>query len=215
MIFKNRREAGKLLAQKLKTYLEADSIVLGLARGGVPVAYEISKALQIPLNTLVVRKIGAPLNPELALGAIAETGASYLNRSLIQGLGVSSQYLAQETAVQRELARKRVALYRPSPLDDLAGRQVILVDDGIATGATMFAAVEAMRELGASNIIVAAPVGATETLRELTTVADTVVCLHGSETLGAIGYFYEEFGQTSDKEVIFLLKENTFPEKLG
>ncbi len=208
MIFSNRREAGILLAKKLSEYHEnPKTIVLGLARGGIPVAYEAAAALNLPLNVLVPRKIGAPFNPELAIGAIVEFGSGYFNKALIQSLQVSPEYIENEISTQQAIAKERVALYRKNALlTELENKTVIIIDDGIATGATMFAAIGAVRELGASKVIAAVPVGAADSLKQLCKLADDVVCVHPSENLGAIGFFYERFDQTSDEEVITLLE---------
>ncbi len=210
MISHDLKEARKRLSQKLVKYRELpEAVVLGLARGGVPVAYEVAKALKLPLNVIVPRKIGAPYNPELAIGAIVETGTGFFNKPLIQSLEVPDAYILQEVAEQKALAKERVKKYRKNaPLKEISGNTIILVDDGIATGATMFAAVNAVRELGAEKVVAAVPVGATDSLYQLERFADDVVCFHPSDQLMAIGYFYENFDQTTDEEVIALLEDD-------
>lgn len=209
-MFKDRYEAGQQLASSLKNYESRDHvIVLGLARGGVEVAVEVAKALHLPLNVLVPRKIGAPGNPELALGAVAEHGEGVFNSSIIQLLGVSRQYLAQEVEKEKKRAEQRLALYRQyAPLPELKDHLVILVDDGVATGATMLASIQAMRHAQVKKIVVAVPVSSTEALRLMEKAADEVVCLLSSDDFGSVSLYYRHFDQTSDEEVIHLLKES-------
>lgn len=207
MRFHDRIEAGHLLAQKLNQYkAQKQTIVLGLARGGVAVASEVAKGLLLPLNVVVPRKIGAPGNPELALGAILENGKGVFNASLIRMLGVSQAYLENEIEREKARAHQRIAFYRQHlPLPDIKGYTVILVDDGIATGATMLAVIQAMREEKAKRIIVAVPVAATDSLVTIRDRADEVVCLYHREDFGGVGLYYENFRQVEDDEVIDLL----------
>lgn len=209
MFFYDRREAGHLLAAKLSPYKEQpNTLVLGLARGGVVVAYEVAKALALPLNVVVPRKIGAPGNPELALGSIMENGEGFFNHSIIRILGVSQNYLNREIEKEKARAQQRLTLYRQyAPLPDIKNHIVILVDDGIATGSTMLASIKGMREAGAQKVVVAAPVASTEAEKLIEEAADEVVCLYSQEDFMAVGMYYRNFGQTEDEEVVQLLKE--------
>lgn len=210
MIFYDRHEAGRLLAEKLKAYKgSTGTIVLGLARGGVVVAFEVAKALSLPLNVVVPRKVGAPNNPELALGSIMEDGEGVFNTSIINILGVSQTFLTQEIEREKMRAHQRLALYRKDvPLPAIKDHTVILVDDGIATGSTMLASIKAMRKAEAGKVIVAVPVSASDSMLLMEDAADEVVCLSVPEDFGAVGMFYDIFGQTDDEEVIELLKES-------
>jgi predicted phosphoribosyltransferase len=205
--FPNRAEAGRRLAEKLQRYAgREDVIVLGLPRGGVPVAYEVAQRLHAPLDVFIVRKLGVPGFEELALGAIASGGVRVLNEDVVRALPNANELVESITA--RELAelQRREQTYRDGrPAPELRGRIAILVDDGLATGATMRAAVKALRQLGAAKIIVAVPVGAADTCRELEQEVDETVCVMAPEWFQAVGQFYEDFSQTSDDEVRELL----------
>jgi putative phosphoribosyl transferase len=205
--FPNRAEAGRRLAEKLQRYAGGeDVIVLGLPRGGVPVAYEVAQRLHAPLDVFIVRKLGVPGFEELALGAIASGGVRVLNEDVVRALPNANELVESVTA--RELAelQRREQTYRDGrPAPELRGRIAILVDDGLATGATMRAAVKALRQLGAAKIIVAVPVGAADTCRELEQEVDETVCVMAPEWFQAVGQFYEDFSQTSDDEVRELL----------
>jgi putative phosphoribosyl transferase len=209
MLFQDRKEAGHLLAAKLSQYKgKKDTLILGLARGGVVVAYEVAKELSLPLNVVTPRKIGAPGNPELALGSIMENGEGVFNQSIIRILGVSQHYIASEVAKEKVRAQQRLALYRQyTPLPDIKNHTIILVDDGIATGSTMLTAVKAMRQAGAQHIAVAAPVSSTEAYQLLKEAADEIVCPHVREDFIGVGMYYRHFDQTTDEEVVQLLKE--------
>jgi putative phosphoribosyl transferase len=206
-IFSNRAEAGQLLAEKLDKYAgREDVIVLGLPRGGVPVAYEVARRLRVPLDVFIVRKLGVPGFEELALGAIASGGVRVLNEDVVRALPNANELI--ESVTTRELAElgRREQIYRDGrPAPDISGRTVILVDDGLATGATMRAAVAALRQLGAAKIVVAVPVGAADTCREIEQEVDETVCAMAPEWFQAVGQFYEDFSQTSDDEVRQLL----------
>jgi putative phosphoribosyl transferase len=206
-IFSNRAEAGRLLAEKLDKYAGRDDvIVLGLPRGGVPVAYEVARRLGVPLDVFIVRKLGVPGFEELALGAIASGGVRVLNEDVVRALPNANELI--ESVTTRELAElaRREQIYRDGrPAPDISGRTVILVDDGLATGATMRAAVAALRQLGAAKIVVAVPVGAADTCREIEQEVDETVCAMAPEWFQAVGQFYEDFSQTSDDEVRELL----------
>jgi putative phosphoribosyl transferase len=207
MLFKDRRDAGKQLAAKLQQYKDRqDVIVLGLARGGMVTAAEVAAHLHVFLNVIVVRKVGAPGNEELALGAIAEHGEGVFNDHLIGILGVSSDYLKKEVERQKRLLKERLALYRgTSATPELKGKTVILIDDGIATGASMRVAIHSVKDAGAKKIVLAVPVASPDSLNKIAKEVDETVCLHAPAFFEAVGSFYREFGQTSDDEVIHLL----------
>lgn len=208
MYFHDRQDAGRRLAERLvEEFPGDDTIVLGLPRGGVPVAFEIAAALHAPLDVLVVRKLGTPMNPELAAGAIGPRGVAVFNDGLLRMLGLEQDDLEPiRQKEQRELERREKAYRGNRPPLEIEGRQVILVDDGVATGATMSAAVEALRLLGAARVIVAVPTSSTEACTKLKTLADDVIALSTPEPYVAVGAWYERFDQTSDREVIELLR---------
>jgi putative phosphoribosyl transferase len=208
-LFHDRAEAGKELAESLASYAgDADAIVLALPRGGVPVGYEIAKRLRIPLDVYIVRKLGVPGHEELAMGAVAGDGTCVVDEALIESLGVDETTLAG--VVQRELdeVRRREAAYRDGRREpNIAGKDVIVVDDGLATGATMRVASMALRRRAPDSIVVAVPVAAARTCAGLRNVADRVVCPHTPEPFRAVGLYYENFEQTSDEEVRRLLEQ--------
>lgn len=210
MLFYDRHDAGRKLAVKLSQYnKEKNVLIFGLARGGVVVAFEVAKMLSLPLNVLVPRKIGAPGNPELALGSIMENGEGVFNYSIIQMLGASQSYIAQEIQKEKALAQQRLKLYRQyAPLTDVKNQTVILVDDGIATGSTMLASIKAMRQAEAKHVVVATPVASEDALRLIKEAADEVVCLYSRDDFIGVGMYYSLFGQTNDQEVVELLKES-------
>ncbi|PYL65535.1 MAG: phosphoribosyl transferase [Verrucomicrobia bacterium] len=205
--FSNRVEAGRLLAEKLEKYAgREDVIVLGLPRGGVPVAYEVARRLHVPLDVFIVRKLGVPGFEELALGAIASGGVRVLNDDVVRALPNADELIASVTAKETAELERREQIYRDGrPAPELRGRVVILVDDGLATGATMRAAVAALRRREAAKIVVGVPVGAAETCREFETEVDETVCAITPEWFQAVGQYYEDFSQTSDEEVRKLL----------
>jgi len=205
--FPNRAEAGRQLAEKLVDYAGRDDvIVLGLPRGGVPVSYEVAQRLGVPLDVFVVRKLGVPGFEELALGAIASGGVRVLNEDVMRSLPNADQLIESVTAKEMvELERREQAYRDGRPAPELRDRVVILVDDGLATGATMRAAVAALRQRGVAKIVVAAPVGAPDTCRELEQEADETICAICPEFFQAVGQYYEDFSQTSDEEVRELL----------
>jgi putative phosphoribosyl transferase len=207
-IFRDRREAGQLLAQKLQRFAgQKDTLVLALPRGGVPVGYEIAQALQIPLDIFLVRKLGVPGYEELAFGAIAMGGVTVFNDSVIQQLGLQQDAMAAVIAQEQAVLAQRNQKYRGNrPLPDLKQLIVILVDDGIATGATMRAAIQAIRQLGCVKIILAVPVAPPEAFAQFSQLADAVICLEAPAEFFAIGSWYENFPQTTDEEVYRLLK---------
>jgi len=205
--FPNRAEAGRLLAEKLENYAgRSDVVVLGLPRGGVPVAYEVAQRLGAPLDVFVVRKLGVPGFEELAAGAIASGGVRVLNEDVIRALPNADQLIESVTEKETVELERREQTYRDGrPAPELRNRVVILVDDGLATGATMRAAVAALRQRGVAKIVVAAPVGAPDTCRELEQEADETICAIAPEFFQAVGQYYEDFSQTSDEEVRELL----------
>jgi len=206
--FRNRREAGRALASKLSKYSgRRGLIVLALPRGGVPVAYEVARALEAPLDVFLVRKLGIPGHEELAMGAIATGGVRVLNRELVQSLGIPESLVESITAKERSALDRAERLYRNHRTPaDLAGKTVILVDDGLATGATVVAAIKALRNASTARILVAVPVAARETCEQLKSVADGVVCAETPEPFRAVGLWYEDFSPTSDDEVRELLE---------
>ncbi len=205
--FANREEAGRLLAEKLEKYAgRTDVVVLGLPRGGVPVAYEVAQRLGVSLDVFVVRKLGVPGFEELAVGAIASGGVRVLNEDIMRSLPNADQLIESVTEKETVELERREQTYRDGrPAPELRDRVVILVDDGLATGATMRAAVAALRQQGVAKIVVAAPVGAPDTCRELEQEADETICATAPEFFQAVGQYYEDFSQTSDEEVRELL----------
>lgn len=205
-MFADRRDAGRQLAGALVQLAERDPLVIGLPRGGVVVAAEVARALDADLDILVVRKVGAPGQPELGLGAVAEGGVLLLNEPLMDRLGVTREQLQPTIDRSRaELARRRDLYRGDTNAIDVTGRTVVLVDDGLATGGTAKAAVDTLQHLGAGSIIVAVPVGAPATIRDLEELVDEVVCLFAPRMLMAIGQHYSDFDQTADEEVMALL----------
>lgn len=209
MTFRDRFEAGRILAEKLAAYRDrADVLVLGLPRGGVPVAWTVAQALKAPLDVFLVRKLGVPGHEELAMGAIAMGGVRALNVQVVRALQISPETLDRVAAQEQQELDRRERLYRGDrPPLDVEGRIVILVDDGLATGATMRAAVEALRQQHPARIVVAVPVGAAETCDDLRKIADEVVCVQTPEPFYAVGMWYDDFSQTTDEEVRELLAQ--------
>lgn len=207
MIFANRCDAGRRLAATLARYREApDTVVLALPRGGVPVAFEVAHGLGLELDVLVVRKLGAPGQPELAVGAVAPDVVA-LDPEVIALVGVPEWYIQTAVARERTEVLRQARLFRGErPPLSVQGAAVILVDDGIATGSTMAAATDAVRKLGAQRIVVAAPVAATQAVEKLRNKADEVICLEVPHGFTAVGVYYEDFTQTTDEEVCRLLK---------
>jgi putative phosphoribosyl transferase len=207
--FQDRRDAGRQLAAELTQYRgRPEVIVLALPRGGVPVAFEVAVALDAPLEVFVVRKLGLPAQPELAMGAIASGGVRVLNESVVSMLGLPDEMIDRVADEEQTELERRERLYRGErPFPDLSGRTAILVDDGLATGATMRAAVEAVQRLGAGRVVVAVPVAAPETCREFAHLVDEVVCAVTPEPFRAVGLWYDDFGQTTDAEVHELLEQ--------
>lgn len=206
--FRDRRDAGRRLAAELRAYAHRpDVVVLALPRGGVPVGYEVASALDAPLEVFVVRKLGLPWHEELAMGAIASGGVRVLDQDLIRVARVSDSDIARVTAAeQRELERRERQYRGDRSFPDLHGKTVILVDDGLATGSTMRAAVAALRQEGPSRIVVAVPVAAPETCDAFRDIADEIVCAETPEPFRAVGIWYADFSQTTDDEVHELLE---------
>jgi predicted phosphoribosyltransferase len=207
--FRNRRDAGRQLAAHLLDYQGRDDlVVLGLPRGGIPVAFEVAQALHAPLDVLVVRKLGLPGHEELAMGAIASGGVRVLNPDVVDSLRVPRRVVDAVAASEQAELERRERFYRSGrPGFDPAGRTVILVDDGLATGATMRAAITALRDRHPIEIIVAVPVAPASTCQEIARLADRVVCLQQPNLFGAVGQWYEDFRPTTDAEVRRLLDE--------
>lgn len=206
-LFRDRGEAGRLLATEVVDYDFPNPIVVALPRGGVPLAYEIAKMLQAPLRVLITRKLGSPQNPELGVGAISEESVVVLNDHLLQALHVTdSQLQPIMTKERQELERRKFAYRDKEALPSFADKTVILVDDGIATGYTMLAAVEAAQNKDAQAIVIAVPVSAEDTAQQLEREVDVFICLHLARDLEAIAQYYEMFDQVSDAQVVELLK---------
>lgn len=208
-MFKDRKDAGTQLAESLKEYIgQENMLVLALPRGGVVTGVEIANRLSAPLDVLIVRKIGHPWQPELAVGAISETGSIVYNEDVVASVGVTKDYLRGEAARQREEIARRRQLYRSGQkLADLRGKTVILVDDGIATGATMKAAVETLKREQVAKLIVAVPVAPSYTAAELQRMVDVFVCLDIPDDFMSVGSYYEDFRQVTDADVTQLLRD--------
>lgn len=204
--FRDRIDAGRLLAERLLDYAGDDPIILALPRGGVPVARQVADRLDAPLDVFLVRKLGVPGHQELAMGAIAAGGVIAVNQDVIDQLGIPRPVIDEVAARERvELDRRAASYRRGRTPPEVKDRTVILIDDGLATGATMEAAILALRTQEPSRIVVAVPVGALDTCQRLRTVADDVVCLATPEPFRAVGLWYEEFSQTTDREVVAAL----------
>jgi putative phosphoribosyl transferase len=201
-LFRDRTDAGAHLAAALAAYRGQNVLVLGIPRGGVPVAAEVARRLEAELDVVVARKLGSPISPELAIGAITANGGRFLNQDIIEEMGVSEAYLEEVTAEQRAEAHRREERFRgPYARREMKGRTVIVVDDGLATGATMRAAVRSVRHRQPAWLVVAVPVGSHQACSALRDEADEVVCLHQPEPFGAVGYYYAHFEPTEDDDV--------------
>jgi putative phosphoribosyl transferase len=215
-MFANRESAGRELRDRLVPMREENPVVLALPRGGVPIGSAVAEGLEAPLDVVLVRKIGVPWQPELALGAVVD-GAEpqiFINRTLAAELAVEDSYISGETAYQlAEIERRRKAYFGDRAPVALAGRTVILVDDGIATGSTMRTAARAVRKAGAAKIIIAVPVAPEDTVAELQAEADEIVCLDMPHPFLAVGAHYAEFGQLSDDDVIAILRRHRPPDR--
>lgn len=213
MVFADRVDAGHRLAGKLGAYAKRkDVIVLGIPRGGVPVAFEIAKSLDAPLDVFLSRKLGVPGQEELAFGAVATGGVRVLDREIIDAVGLREKEIEQITEKVKKELERRERVYRGARLPlNLAGRTVLLIDDGIATGSSMRAAIRALRELKPASIVVAVPVAPLSTCNRLRMEVDELVCVHTPELFYAIGQFYEDFSQVTDEEVRDLLQRAAQP----
>jgi putative phosphoribosyl transferase len=213
MIFHDRRDAGRQLAARLRDYAgRRDVLVLALPRGGVPVGYEVARALGAPLEVFLVRKLGVPGREELAMGALASGGIRVLNDDVVRTLGIAPSTIEEVVeGEEAELARREREYRGDRPAPDVAGRAIIIVDDGLATGSTMRAAVLGLRERGPSEVVVAVPVGAPETCAAMNLVADQTVCVYTPEQFAAVGLWYADFSQTTDAEVRELLNAAATP----
>ena len=208
-IFHDRQDAGEALATELERYRGTDALVLGLPRGGLPVAAEVARRLSAELDVLVSRKLGSPVSGELAIGAVTADGERFLNDDVIAGLAVSEAYVTAVTKVQRVEAQRREARFRGDrPRPRMAGRTVILVDDGLATGATVRAAVRSARKAKPARLVVAVPVGSREACAALRPEVDELVCLYEPPDFMAVGHWYERFDQLEDDEVKRILDQS-------
>lgn len=207
MIFTNRMEAGRSLAWRLEKFADRhDVLVLGIPRGGVPVAYEIAKALRVPLDVLVLRKLGVPGHEELAFGAIALGGTRVLDRHILREVGISPSAVETVTAREREELLRREEKFRGNlPPLVLAGKTVILVDDGIATGASLLAGIRAVRAMDAASIVVAVPVAPPDTCDRLADEVNEIICVATPESFAAVGQFYDDFSEVKEQDVVKLL----------
>lgn len=209
-MFRDRRDAGRQISERLQHLKDRDPVVLALVRGGVPVAAEVARALSAPLDTVFVRKIGAPWQPELAIAAVVdgpEPHTAY-NRDIIDALHISDAYIAEKREQQlEEIARRRELYLKGRPRIQVAGRTAIIVDDGIATGATVRAAIEAVRQAEPTHLVLAVPVAPPDTIAVLEPEVDELICLEAPPLFGAISMFYRSFAQVDDTEVVRLLDE--------
>ena len=209
-MFQDRQDAGRKLGELLKHKLKNDDhIILGLPRGGVVVAEEVAKTLHAPLDLLCPRKLGAPLNPELAIGAVGPSGTLFLFKDLIDRLHISQDYLLKKQAEEIQEAKRRMVAFRPhkSPLS-LKGKTVLIVDDGLATGATMRVAISEAKHLQAKKVVMAVPVAPCDTFEELQQLTDESYCLEIPQDFLAVGQFYTDFDQISDAEVLNIMKRS-------
>jgi len=213
MIFEDRVDAGRMLASKLGAYAgRKDVIVLGIPRGGVPVAFEVASALKAPLDIFLSRKLGVPGQEELAFGALATGGVRVLDRTLIGELNISTQEIDEITETVRKELERRERVYRGArPPLKVEGGTALLVDDGIATGSSMLAAIDALRQMKPAEVVVAVPVASLHTCNRLRSAVEDLVCVYTPESFYAIGQFYGDFSQVTDKEVIDLIRRATQP----
>ncbi len=209
-MFRNRSESGLRLAERLRLYRErGDALVLALPRGGVVTGFEVARSLNIPLDVLIVRKIGFPGQEELAAGAVSETGSVVLNRDIVSAGRLSEEFLQKEIDRQKQEIDRRVAFYRAGKrLSGLKGKIVILVDDGVATGATVKAAIAALKEERLAKLVLALPVGPPDTVETLRTMVDELICLETPLYFMAVGAHYQDFTQVTDQEVVDLLRKS-------
>jgi len=209
LLFYDRTDAGRRLAKLLKRRIQGPCIVLAIPRGGVVVGYEVAKELGCPLDVVISRKVGAPAQPELAVGAVAEDGAVFVDEEIAGLVGVSRDYVERRAREELREGRRRAEEYRGGrEMPDLSGKTVILVDDGLATGLTMMAAVHMARNKGAEKVVVAVPVSPPETVAKLRRHADEVICLETPTNFYAIGQFYDRFDQLTDEETNSILRKS-------
>lgn len=207
MAFRNREDAGRQLAARLRKYSDSDAIVLALARGGVPVGYEIARGLGVPLEVIVARKLGAPGHPEFGIGAVAPGGVRVLDDRAIQALSIDDEYIERTTLDEQTEMQRRLLRFRgDDSLPHLGNRAVILVDDGLATGVTARAAAESIRQQEPRSLVLAVPVCAAQTALAIRDVVDDLICIHTPMQLGAVGMWYEDFEQTTDGKVVEFLE---------
>jgi putative phosphoribosyl transferase len=213
MVFKDRAQAGQLLAEKLKAFANRkDVLILALPRGGVPVGFEVARALHVPLDVIIVRKLGVPDKEELAMGAIATGGVQVLNTALINALGITDPAVQAVSAMEERELHRREALYRDGrPYPSVQNQTVILIDDGLATGASMFAAARALRQLHPAHIVVAVPVASEEVCKEFRPIVDDIICATTPDPFIGVGRWYDNFSQTTDEEVRDLLARANQP----
>jgi putative phosphoribosyl transferase len=208
-MFADRRDGGLQLAKRLGHYKDRkDVLVLALPRGGVVTGLVIAQTISAELDVLIVRKIGYPGQEELAIGAVSETGAVALNQNVISYGGVTEKYIKEAISAQKEEIARRIRLYRGKQLERLDGKTIVLVDDGVATGATMKAAIATLKEEKIERLVVAVPVSPRDTADELTTMADEFICLYAPPDFLAVGNYYSDFAQMTDDEVVKILKES-------
>lgn len=207
--FADRIAAGRELAEELRRQGIDPDIVLAIPRGALPLGRAVADAFEVPLDIVAAQKIGAPNNPEFAIGAVADDGTAWLNESVIERNGIDSEYVEREREREAEAAREKIRRYRDAgDIPDLTGKTVVIVDDGIATGATARACIERVRTGNPGRVILAAPVGSPRSVAELEEEVDTLICLHTPEQFRAVGQFYERFDQVSDEEAIGYLRED-------
>ena len=209
MYFTDRADAGRKLSRKLNKKIYKKATVFALPRGGVPVGCEVAKHLKAPLDVLVVRKIGSPMQPEYGLGAISESGAVVLDHDRMATAQITEKDIKEIVAMERKELERRVGLYRKGKILSIKNKDVILVDDGLATGVTARAAALAAKNLGAKKITFVAPVCAEQSMVELANYVDEIICLDEPENLGSIGAYYNHFDQVNDEEVVSLLSQST------
>jgi putative phosphoribosyl transferase len=214
-IFRDRRDAGIQLADKLKGYKHSgEAIVLALPRGGVVTGFEIARVLDLPMDVLIVRKIGFPGQSEFGIGAVSETGTVVLNSAIISSHGVEDEYIQIEIARQKEEVERRIRIYRKGKrILDLEGKKIILVDDGVATGATLKAAISALKKEKIKGLIAAIPVSPPETAEELKGMVDEFICLNTPADFMAVGNYYDHFQQVPDQTVVEILEKSFTPNK--
>ncbi len=207
MLFRNRREAGRLLLREVRAMGLEKPVVLGVPRGGVIVAAEVAAGLRAPLDVIIPRKVGAPFNPELAIGAVGQDGSVILDESLLAALRVREDYITQKVREElREIDRRLKAFRRGKPPAPLEGMDVVVVDDGIATGLTMTAALRSVQNRSPSRLVLAVPVAPQEAVRRLADEVDDTICLHSPDPFSAVGQWYVDFRQVEDEEVIAALE---------